>query len=304
MGEEKTSALSAPAKEVVSQSTAVAEAEAPVIPGIKSSIPATIPKPKLPLPSLPISSSNNDSTMAKKDFSDITKRDWNTSKLGLRVGVDALSAGAAGALVAPVITMIDKGIIENASGRNTLGESLKKSAHELLLKPHRFISSKPFVLIFVRSNQSKITQALLLTSTPTVPLLWHLLHSQHHRHRILDPQSHLCVLHNRRHPQIPSHQHRQPRPLSLQRQQIYPTLRLHGPFARRPPPHLRALHNPRLHDNIRLVQSAPPARTILRRAYERGCQEVHVQCECGAICYACGCAVGEHAVAFARIGFV
>ncbi|KAF1843586.1 uncharacterized protein K460DRAFT_407929 [Cucurbitaria berberidis CBS 394.84] len=76
------------------------------------------------------------------------KREWNTSKLGLRVGVDALSAGAAGILVAPIITMIDKGIIENASGRNTLGDSLKKSALELLARPHRFMASKPFVLIF------------------------------------------------------------------------------------------------------------------------------------------------------------
>lgn len=75
---------------------------------------------------------------------------WNTNKLGLRLGSDALAAGAAGALVAPVITIIDKGIIENASGRNTLGESLKASARELLLKPHRFLGSRPFVLIFVR----------------------------------------------------------------------------------------------------------------------------------------------------------
>jgi hypothetical protein len=77
------------------------------------------------------------------------ERTWNTHKLGLRVGADALSAASAGVLVAPVITMIDKGIIENASGRNTLGSSLKKSAMELLLKPHRFLASKPFLLIFV-----------------------------------------------------------------------------------------------------------------------------------------------------------
>jgi hypothetical protein len=93
-----------------------------------------------------------------KDASTAVKREWNTNKLGLRLGSDALAAGAAGALVAPIITMIDKGIIENASGRNTLGESLKKSARELLLKPHRFITGKPFVLIFVRSN--------LFTSSP------------------------------------------------------------------------------------------------------------------------------------------
>jgi hypothetical protein len=85
-----------------------------------------------------------------KDVTKEASTQWNTNKLGLRLGSDALAAGAAGALVAPIITMIDKGIIENASGRNTLGESLKKSARELLLKPHRFLMGRPFVLIFVR----------------------------------------------------------------------------------------------------------------------------------------------------------
>ncbi|KAH4814471.1 hypothetical protein HBH61_068760 [Parastagonospora nodorum] len=146
MGEENSRTLNVPAKET--QPQPVAEAEVTAIADFKSPIPSTIPTPKLPLPSLPSSSSGTNAIMAKKDLSDVTTRDWNTSKLGLRVGVDAMSACAAGTLVAPIITMIDKGIIENASGRNTLGESLKKSAQQLLLKPHRFISSKPFVLIF------------------------------------------------------------------------------------------------------------------------------------------------------------
>jgi hypothetical protein len=108
---------------------------------------------------------------------------WNTDKLGLRIGSDALAAGAAGALVAPIITIIDKGIMENASGRHPLGESLKKSARELLLKPHHFLTSKPFALIFVRSSpvhprhsrkasasKHKLIRAVRLsTSAPTSP---------------------------------------------------------------------------------------------------------------------------------------
>ena len=90
-------------------------------------------KEALPKPSIPASSTQ-----------------WDTNKLGLRLGSDAIAAFSAGALVAPIITMIDKGIMENASGRNTLSESLKKSAREMLLKPHRFLASKPFVLVFVR----------------------------------------------------------------------------------------------------------------------------------------------------------
>jgi hypothetical protein len=85
-----------------------------------------------------------------------TKR-WNTSKLGLRIGADAVSAGTAGILVAPIITMIDKGIIENASGRNTLGDSLKASLKELATKPHRFLGSKPFALIYARLSSPSLS---------------------------------------------------------------------------------------------------------------------------------------------------
>jgi len=116
-----------------------------------------IPKPNLPLP-----------TMRKPSTSTETSHEWNTSKLGLRIGVDALSAGSAGILVAPIITMIDKGIIENASGRNSLGESLKKSAIELLAKPHRFLGSKPFVLIFSLYFGTYFTANSIDTASATV----------------------------------------------------------------------------------------------------------------------------------------
>lgn len=36
------------------------------------------------------------------------KRTWNTDKLGLRLSSDALSAACAGALVAPLISIIDR----------------------------------------------------------------------------------------------------------------------------------------------------------------------------------------------------
>ncbi|KAF1960521.1 hypothetical protein CC80DRAFT_403286 [Byssothecium circinans] len=77
-----------------------------------------------------------------------SRAQWNTSRLGLRVGVDAVAAASSAVLVAPIVSMIDKGIMENASGRRTLGESLKSSTSELLTKPWRFLGSKPFGLIF------------------------------------------------------------------------------------------------------------------------------------------------------------
>lgn len=119
-----------------------------------------LPKPKMPAcPPLPTPSGT------AKSVEEEPHKSWNTQKLGLRVAADALAAGAAGLLVAPIITMIDKGIIENASGRNTLGESLKKSARELLVRPHRFLGSKPFALIFVCSTFS----IYLYTVHPSLP---------------------------------------------------------------------------------------------------------------------------------------
>jgi hypothetical protein len=252
MGEESIQALNAPAKEGLRPHTnhTLSEAGAPAIPGFNTPIPAPIPKPKLPLPSLP--SPNTSSNMVAKDTPTVTKRDWNTSKLGLRVGVDALSAGAAGALVAPIITMIDQGIMENASGRNTLGSSIKQSARELLLRPHRFISSKPFVLIFVRLPSST-SRPLPLTQNPTESLLRHLLHGQQHRHSLLDAALHPRVLHHSRHAQIPRNLVRQPRAVPLQRQQIHPTLRHRGVRPPRPNPHIRPLRRARLPHRLRVL---------------------------------------------------
>lgn len=44
---------------------------------------------------------------------------WNTANLGRRLGVDAMSAGIAGGLVAPIICAIDKYVsTSHATGRN------------------------------------------------------------------------------------------------------------------------------------------------------------------------------------------
>jgi len=44
---------------------------------------------------------------------------------------------------------VRRAIIENASGKRKLMPSLKASASSLLLQPHRFMASKPFILIFL-----------------------------------------------------------------------------------------------------------------------------------------------------------
>ncbi|KAK5129928.1 hypothetical protein LTR08_002688 [Meristemomyces frigidus] len=88
---------------------------------------------------------------------------WNTKNLASRVAVDVACAMTAGGLVAPVITIIDKAIIENASGKRALVTSLKDQGKALLLRPHRFVASKPFALIFMLYTGTYSTANLLDT---------------------------------------------------------------------------------------------------------------------------------------------
>ncbi|MCJ1277287.1 hypothetical protein MMC21_005098 [Puttea exsequens] len=72
---------------------------------------------------------------------------WNTKDLPWRVTSDITAAACASGLVAPVITIIDRAIIENASNRSTLRASFLNSTYSLLTRPYRFLTSKPALLI-------------------------------------------------------------------------------------------------------------------------------------------------------------
>ncbi|PSK33928.1 hypothetical protein B9Z65_8254 [Elsinoe australis] len=89
---------------------------------------------------------------------------YNTNKLGLRLIADGTAALSAGALVAPLITMIDKAIIENASGARALMPSLRASLANLLTRPHHFLTSKPFLLILSLYGGTYLTANMLDTT--------------------------------------------------------------------------------------------------------------------------------------------
>lgn len=72
---------------------------------------------------------------------------WNTKSLPWRVTSDLTAATCASGLVSPLITIIDRAIIENASNRSTLRTSIRTSIHSLLTQPHIFLTSKPALLI-------------------------------------------------------------------------------------------------------------------------------------------------------------
>ena len=89
---------------------------------------------------------------------------WNTYNLGLRAGADAASAIAAGFLVAPVVCTIDRygielcfwafsdsmnrSIIEKAATNTTFRSCFLRAVRPAIARPHAFLVSKPFLLVF------------------------------------------------------------------------------------------------------------------------------------------------------------
>ncbi|KAI1264091.1 hypothetical protein F5Y18DRAFT_83778 [Xylariaceae sp. FL1019] len=93
---------------------------------------------------------------------------WNTKNLPLRLGADLASAASAASMIAPFISIIDRGIMESASGRSTLGDSLKNSFRNLLARPQSMLFSRPVALIFMLYGGTYLTANMLDTATSTV----------------------------------------------------------------------------------------------------------------------------------------
>ncbi|KAI9677761.1 MAG: hypothetical protein M1829_002533 [Trizodia sp. TS-e1964] len=96
---------------------------------------------------------------------------WNTSNLPLRLASDTLTAICAGGIIAPIIATIDKGIIENASGRAPIIPSITSSLRTLILRPHHFLLSRPFGLVFFLYTSTYLTANALDTLRSTTASL-------------------------------------------------------------------------------------------------------------------------------------
>lgn len=92
----------------------------------------------------------------------------NTKKLGWRLAVDAAGAACAGVIVAPVISIIDRSIMENASGRSSLLESIRSSFRNLVLQPRAALFSRPCALILMLYGGTYLTANLVDTTTSTL----------------------------------------------------------------------------------------------------------------------------------------
>ncbi|KAL6872802.1 hypothetical protein J3F83DRAFT_731049 [Trichoderma novae-zelandiae] len=97
-----------------------------------------------------------------------TQSIWNTDRLAWRLAADATSAACAGALIAPIITIIDRSIMENASGRHPLVHSLLASLRTLLLRPRSLLLSRPTALVFALYAGTYTTANAVDTLSSTV----------------------------------------------------------------------------------------------------------------------------------------
>ncbi|KAI1176797.1 hypothetical protein F4777DRAFT_243555 [Nemania sp. FL0916] len=93
---------------------------------------------------------------------------WNTKNLGFRVGADAVSAACAASMIAPFISIIDRSIMENTSGRSSFADSLKTSFRTLLTQPRSMLFSRPVALIFMLYGGTYLTANTLDTVTSTL----------------------------------------------------------------------------------------------------------------------------------------
>ncbi|PFH60051.1 hypothetical protein XA68_11535 [Ophiocordyceps unilateralis] len=85
-------------------------------------------------------------------------------KLPWRFGADIASAAAAAAVVAPGIAIIDRSIMEKASGRSpSLAASIRASLAEAARRPRTLLFSKPSALIFLVYGGTYLTANALDT---------------------------------------------------------------------------------------------------------------------------------------------
>lgn len=110
---------------------------------------------------------------------------WNTHHLGLRAGADAASAAAAGFLVAPLVCTIDRwgmcfcfcgllangvcrSIIEKAATNTTFRSCFLRALRPMITRPHTFLVSKPFLLVFTLYFSTYFVANSVDTITTTV----------------------------------------------------------------------------------------------------------------------------------------
>ncbi|KAF0682330.1 Aste57867_25557 [Aphanomyces stellatus] len=71
-----------------------------------------------------------------------------TSSLAAKLGVDLVAAGAASLMASPFVTILDRAIIENASGKRHLGFAIQTLLGKFVRNPVAFFQRREFALVY------------------------------------------------------------------------------------------------------------------------------------------------------------
>ena len=71
---------------------------------------------------------------------------WKTPSLDI-LGKDFTAAFIASAALSIPVTIIDKAVVENATGANTLGASMKTALLKFVRTPHKFLTSREYFVV-------------------------------------------------------------------------------------------------------------------------------------------------------------
>ncbi|KIV89581.1 hypothetical protein PV10_06967 [Exophiala mesophila] len=93
---------------------------------------------------------------------------WNTTNLGSRLVADIISAVSASALIAPIISVIDRSIVEKAATGESFSSCLGRALRPALKRPHAFLTSRPFLLILSLYSGTYATANTVDTAVSTV----------------------------------------------------------------------------------------------------------------------------------------
>ncbi|PYH47192.1 uncharacterized protein BP01DRAFT_228388 [Aspergillus saccharolyticus JOP 1030-1] len=107
------------------------------------------------------------SAITERSMSPTTTK-WNTDRLGMRLGVDVASAATAGALTCPVITVIDRAIIEKAAKGLPIQQTITSCFRSMASKPGAFFLSTPFLLIYTLYTSTYLTANTIDTVMSTM----------------------------------------------------------------------------------------------------------------------------------------
>ncbi|EAU37209.1 conserved hypothetical protein [Aspergillus terreus NIH2624] len=117
---------------------------------------------------MPSNAVSNDPALSMSAMKERSPTPRNTKRLGMRFGVDIASAATAGALTCPVITVIDRAIIEKAAKGVSIRQTITSCFRSMLTHPGGFFLSTPFLLIYTLYTSTYLTANAIDTVTSTL----------------------------------------------------------------------------------------------------------------------------------------